>query len=187
VFPFESDTVNTCELDKPARIATAIQSPAVFGLTNARVELVVVPASLLVCCTSAIFAGALTRLVKEKFAGLATPVTVAVTVYGPPAVLLAVNVAAVATPLAFVTAVFTPPANVPLAPPTGAVNVTVTPLTGLFRESSTVACNGIANAVFALALCGVPALAVRLAGGPARLVKEKFAAAATPVTVAVTV
>jgi hypothetical protein len=47
--PFESETVNTCELDKPARIATAIQFPAVLGLTNARVELVVVPASVLVC------------------------------------------------------------------------------------------------------------------------------------------
>jgi hypothetical protein len=52
---------------------------------------------------------------------------------------LAVNVTDVATPLAFVVAVFTPPANVPLAPLPGAVNVTVTPETGLLDASLTVA------------------------------------------------
>src|SRR6266478_2173976 len=62
-------------------------------------------------------------------------------------VLLAVNIAEVATPLALVTAVFTPPANVPLAPVcAGAVNVTVTPETGLLPASFTVTCRVEANA-----------------------------------------
>src|SRR5690348_14605777 len=106
------------------------------------------------------------RFVNEKFAGVATPATVAVTVYGPPAVLFAVKVAEVATPLAFVVAVFAPPANVPLAPLPGAVNVTTTPLTGLLPASLTVTCNGNANDVLTVALCGVPLVAVMLAGPP---------------------
>jgi hypothetical protein len=89
--------------------------------------------------------------VSEKLAGVATPATDAVTAYGP-VVLLAVNVADVATPEALVTAVFTPPAKVPLAPLPGAANVTVTPLTGLFAASFTVATNGAANAVLMAAL-----------------------------------
>lgn len=56
------------------------------------------------------------------------------------------------------------PTNVPLAPFAGAVKVTVTPLTGLFPESFTVACSCVANAVFTVAFCGVPAVAVMLAG-----------------------
>jgi hypothetical protein len=84
--------------------------------------------------------GAPARLVREKFAGVATPVIEAVTLY-PPATVLAVKTAAVATPEAFVVAVFAPPANVPLAPLPGAVNVTNTPLTGLLKESLTVACS----------------------------------------------
>jgi hypothetical protein len=82
-------------------------------------------------------------------------------------VLLAVNTGAVATPLAFVVAVFTPPAKVPLAPLVGAANVITTPLTGLFSESLTVACSWAANAAPTVALCGVPAVAVMLAGEPA--------------------
>ena len=68
--------------------------------------------------------------------------------------LLAVKTAAVATPCAFVEAAFVlvPPANVPLAPPEGAVKVTFTPLTGLLAESFTVACSCVANAVFTVAL-----------------------------------
>jgi hypothetical protein len=111
-------------------------------------------------------AGAAARFVSEKFAGLPTPTTDAATVYTPPAILFAVNVAAVATPWALVTAVFTPPANVPLAPLTGAVNVTVTPLTGLLRLSFTVACMAVANAVLTVALCGVPTVAVMLCAVP---------------------
>src|ERR1700680_2746650 len=96
---------------------------------------------------------------------------------------LAVNAAAVATPLAFVTAVFTPPANVPLAPVcAGAVNVTVTPESGLLLASFTVTCSAVANAVLIVALCGVPPVAVTLAGVPEMLVGEKLAGVATPET-----
>jgi hypothetical protein len=106
------------------------------------------------------------RLVSEKFAGVATPATDAVTVYAPPTMLLAVNVVAVATPCALLTAVFAPPANVPLAPLAGAVNVTVTPLTGLLKASFTVACIAVANAVLTVVLCGVPAVAVMVCAVP---------------------
>src|ERR1700730_2574821 len=78
------------------------------------------------------------RFVSEKFADVA-PVALATTLYGPPAVAFAVNIAEVAIPLAFVVAVFSPPAKLPLAPLVGAVNVTSTPLTGLFPASITVA------------------------------------------------
>ena len=83
-------------------------------------------------------------------------------------------------------AVFTPPANVPLAPLVGAVNVTVAPLTGLLKESLTVACSGAVNAVLTVALCGVPAVAVILAAVPAKLVNKKLAGVETPATEAVT-
>jgi hypothetical protein len=99
---------------------------------------------------------------------------------------LAVNVAEVATPEAFVVAVLTPPANVPLAPDAGGVNVTTTPLTGLFPASVTVATKGAANAVLMVALCGVPLVAVTFAAAPAVFVSAKFAGVATPVTVAAT-
>jgi hypothetical protein len=85
-----------------------------------------------------------------------------------------------------VVAVFAPPANVPLAPLAGALNVTVIPLAGLFDASLTVACSWVVNAVLIAALCGVPAVAVILAGAPAKLVREKFAGVETPVTEAVT-
>ena len=100
--------------------------------------------------------------------------------------LFAVKIAAVATPCAFVVAVFTPPANEPLAPVVGAVKVTVTPLTGLLDASFTVACSWVANAVLIVVLCGVPVVAVILAGGLPKLVREKFAGVETPVTEAVT-
>ena len=76
-------------------------------------------------------------LVSEKFAGVATPLVVAVTVYEPD-VALAVNAGAVATPLALVITVG-PEANVPEAPEPGAANVTVTPGTGLENASRTIA------------------------------------------------
>ena len=56
------------------------------------------------------------------------------------------------------------PGKVPLAPLDGAVNVTITPLTGLLLASVTVACNAVANATFTFVLCPDPALAVILAG-----------------------
>ena len=100
---------------------------------------------------------------------------------------LAVKIAEVATPLALVVAVLTPPANVPLAPVAGAANVTTTPLTGLLPESLTVATSGVANEVLIAALCGVPPVAAIEAAAPGVLVSKKFAGAATPATVAVTV
>src|SRR5215470_15871855 len=92
---------------------------------------------------------------------------------------LAVKTAAVATPDAFVVAVVTPPANVPLAPLPGAAKVTVAPLTGLLNESFTVACS-VAKGVFTVALCGVPALAVTVAGTPATPPAGLNAARTTP-------
>jgi len=74
-----------------------------------------------------------------------------------------------------------------LAPLAGAANVTVTPLTGLLPASFTVACSSVGNAVLIATLCGVPAVAMIVAAGPALLVSKKFAGAATPATVAVTV
>ena len=72
---------------------------------------------------------------------------------------LALNTAEVAIPEELVVAVFTPPANVPDAPLLGGLNVTVAPFTGFPLESSTMATNGLANAVPTVALCGVPLLA----------------------------
>jgi hypothetical protein len=101
---------------------------------------------------------------------------------------LAVNAGAVATPLPFVTAVaVNDPLNAPLAPVLGAVNVTVTPLTGLLFESFTVACSAVPKFVLTVALWGVPAVALMLAAAPAAFVKLKLAAVPTPGTVAVTV
>jgi hypothetical protein len=100
-------------------------------------------------------------------------------------VALAVNVAEVATPMPFVVAVFTPPAKVPLAPEAGGVKVTITPLTGLFPESVTVATRGAANAALIVALCGVPLVAVTFAAEPVVFVRTKFADVA-PVALAAT-
>jgi hypothetical protein len=103
-------------------------------------------------------------------------------------VLFAVNVGAIAVPVASVVAVAVvlPPVNVPLAPLPGAVNVTTTPLRALPPLSFTTAFKG-AKAVLITTLCGVPDTGVTLAGAPARFVKEKLAAVATPDTVAFTV
>src|SRR5271170_3837818 len=107
--------------------------------------------------------------------------------------LLAVNIPEVATPLALVVAVklMAPPGNVPLGlfePLSGVLKETVAPLTGAPAALVTVATNGAANAVPMAALCGVPLVAVMLAGvAAAVLVSAKFAGAVTPATVAVTV
>jgi hypothetical protein len=74
--------------------------------------------------------------------------------------------------------------NTPDAPDPGAVNVTFTPETGLLPASFTVATNDVANAVLIVALCGVPAVGVIVAGGP---VTVKFTPLlATPPTVTTT-
>jgi len=105
---------------------------------------------------------------------------------------LAVNAAAVATPFELVVAVtveppFVPPVKVPAAPVVGAVKVTVTPLTGLPPLSFTVATRAVGKSKLMVTLCGVPAVAVMLAGGPAVLFSENAAGVATPLTVALTV
>jgi hypothetical protein len=125
-------------------------------------------------------AAAPVRFVKLKLA--VTEPAFAVTVYGPPAVLLAVNVGAVATPLALVITVAVTPvpgaANVPLAPLDGAVKVTDTPSNGFELLSFTVTESAV-NAVLIATLWGVVlALGVMDAGVPAELVRLKFAGVA---------
>ena len=72
----------------------------------------------------------------------------------------------VAIPMAFVPAVVTlAPLNVALAPLDGAVKATVTPEIGFDAESVTFACSALANAVPAVALCGVPETATIAGGG----------------------
>jgi hypothetical protein len=77
-----------------------------------------------------------------------------------------VNVGAVATPDAFVltVAVFVGPGNVPLAPDAGAVNVTEKLGITTPPASFTTAAMFVANAVFTVAVCGVPATGVIVAG-----------------------
>jgi hypothetical protein len=153
---------------------------AVNGAANAALMVALCPEPLVM----ATFPGGTAVLVREKVADVA-PVALVTTLYGPPAVPLAVRTAEVATPLAFVVAVFTPPAKVPLAPDAGGVNVTTTPLTGLFPESVTVATNGKANAELMAVLCPEPLVTVTLAAAPVLLVREKFAEVA-PVALATT-
>jgi hypothetical protein len=112
------------------------------------------------------------------------PGPVTVTLYDP-ATAFAVKTAAVATPLVLVVAVLIPPANVPLAPDPGAMNVTPTPPTGLPKPSATVASNCVGNAVPTVVLCGVPAVAVILAGLPTVFVRI-YATTPVPGAVAVT-
>ena len=69
------------------------------------------------------------------------------------------NTADIANPEELVTAVFVPPAKLPDAPLLGAVNATITPLTGFPLLSCTNATSGLANDVPTGALCGVPLLA----------------------------
>jgi hypothetical protein len=130
--------------------------------------------------------GVPTVLVSEKFT-VVSPVAAAVTVYGPPAVAFAVKDAD-ATPDPFVATVIVAVLllNTPDAPDAGAVNVTFTPLTGLLPASLTVTTKGAANAVLIVALCGVPLVAVMLAGAAAVLVRDKFTVV-NPVAAAVTV
>jgi hypothetical protein len=97
-----------------------------------------------------------------------------------------VNTAEVAIPDVLVVAVFTPAANVPEALLAGAVNVTVTPLTGFPAESFTVATRGLVNEVVTVALCGVPPVAAIEAALPAVLVNVKLAGVEAPATLAVT-
>jgi len=144
---------------------TPLFPASVTVATNGAVNPVLIAALCPDPLVTTTFAAGAARFVNEKFAEVA-PVALATTLYGPPTVAFAVNAAEAATPLPFVVAVFNPPAKLPLAPLVGAVNVTTTPLTPLFPASVTVATNGAVNPVLIAALCGVPPLAVTLAGGP---------------------
>src|SRR5436190_22658678 len=105
----------------------------------------------LTCAVAAVF-------VSAKTAEVDPPASVAVTLYGPPTMELAVNAGAVATPLASVATVVLPE-NEPLAPFAGAAKVTRTPLLGI-PDSFTVACKGAAKTLPTVADCGVPAVAL---------------------------
>src|SRR5947207_3268804 len=120
--------------------------PSFTVATSGAANAVLIVALCGVPLVAVMLAAAAAVFVSEKSAGVATPATLAVTVYGPPATVLAVKVADVATPLPLVVAVFTPPAKLPLAPVADAVNVTVTLATGLPPASFTVATSGAANA-----------------------------------------
>ena len=76
------------------------------------------------------------------------------------------------------------PLNVALAPLVGAANVTVTFATGFEDASVTFACSAVPNAVFTVALCGVPACAATAWG--AVVFVNANVAGGSPVTVAVT-
>src|SRR5450631_151546 len=77
--------------------------------------------------------------------------------------------------------------NKPEGPAPGAVNVTLTPGTGLLPASRTVTDSGFANAVLIVALCGVvPGLAVIDTAAPTVLVRLNAAGVTTPTTLPVT-
>src|SRR5260370_28598822 len=69
-----------------------------------------------------------------------------------------------------------PDVSSPDLPEPGAVNVTFTPLTGLFPASFTVTASALANAVLIVADCGVvPAFAAIVVAAPAVFVSAKVA------------
>ena len=76
--------------------------------------------------------------------------------------------------------------SVALAPEDGALNTTVTPLTGLLLASFTVTCSAVPKAVLVLVDCGVPPVAVIDAGGGGVFVSANVADGDTPATLAVT-
>ncbi len=157
--------------------------PTSFTVTESAVAKAVLMAAE--CGVAPAFAviedGAPAVLLSEKFTAVRLPDD-AVTVYGPPAAAFAVN-GADATPEAFVVTVivFVALLNVPDAPDDGAVNVTLTPDTGLLPASFTVTASAFPNAVETVADCGVvPTFAVIEEGAPAVLLSEKFTAVRLP-------
>ena len=125
-------------------------------------------------------------LVRLNAAVTASPETLALTAKLP-LMLFAVSAGAVACPLELVTAVaVAEDPNKAAAPVEGAVNVTVTPLTGLPAESVTVPCRAVENAAPTIALWGVPADAEIFAAGPGVFVRLNTAVPPRPVTLAVT-
>src|SRR5260370_1034297 len=91
----------------PASVTVAANGPE-----NAVLTVVLCPDPLV----TTTFAGGPTVLVREKFAGLATALTDAATLYGPPAVASAVNVTEPPTHLNFVSPLFIQPTTFPLPP-----------------------------------------------------------------------
>ena len=91
------------------------------------------------------------RFVSRNEAGAAVPGMEAITVYDP-AVPLAVKGVVAAPVESVVTVADVPVAKVPVAPVPGALNVTVTPLTGFPVLSVTVATSGAAKAVLTVVL-----------------------------------
>lgn len=122
----------------------------------------------------------------EKLAGVATPVTFAVTVNAP-AIKLAVNAGVVvASPFEPVVAmVLSDPAKEPLAPEAGAVKVTVTLETAFPPESLTLATSAL-YAVDMTAVCGLVTWVTEDAA-PALFVNENAAGIETVDTVALIV
>src|SRR5579864_2414733 len=100
----------------------------------------------------------------------------------------AVKTLEAAMPFASVTSVSVavPFEKVPLAELVGALNVTVAPVTGFEKLSSTAATSGEEKVVPIAAFCDVPLVAVMVAGGPARFVRVNVAGVDTPATVAAT-
>jgi hypothetical protein len=88
----------------------------------------------------------------------------------------------VATPLALVVEVL-PAEKVARGSLAGPVKVTKTPDTGFPKLSLTIACRGVAKAVFTVADCPLPAVAMMVEAGPALLVKLKLAEALPTVAV----
>lgn len=127
-------------------------------------------------------------LVSEKFAVVETPATEAITMKLPVEP-FAVRTGEVAFPDASVAAVavFVPPVKAPLAPLPGAVNVTVTPLTGFPPASFTAATSRAPKAVLICAFCCVPLATVMDAGEPGMFFSAKAAVTATPGAEAITV
>jgi hypothetical protein len=109
-----------------------------------------------------------------------TPVTVAVTLFGP-AVVPSVQLPAVAIPLALVDALAD---TVP--PPPVTAKFTVTPFTGFPLASVTRTLGGALTAVPATALCEVAEFALMFAAAPAAPVALKLTEPETPAALAVT-
>jgi hypothetical protein len=123
--------------------------------------------------TTAMFVGAPAVFERVKVAELATPLAVAITLYDP-TVPLAVSAGEVAFPFASVVTV-ADPLNVALAPLWGAVNVTLTPGTGLPPPSLTTATNAAAKALLIWAVCPPPLTAAIEAGMGAVFASVKLA------------
>jgi len=213
--PAVAFAVNGAEATPDAFVTTVIVAVALLNLPDApepgAVNVTFTPATGLLPASLTVTAGALAKavlivadcgvvpafavidpaapavFVSEKFT-VVSPVAAAVTVYGPPAVLFAVN-GAEATPEALVATVIVAVLllNAPEDPEPGAVNVTFTPGTGLLPASFTVTASAFAKAVLIVADCGVvPAFAVIVVGAPGVFVSEKFTVV-RPVAAAVTV